>query len=249
MVCSMKKILIINSSIRKKSTYSLLKKVESFFTDHEVDFVSIKDFDIKPCVGCENCLRRGKCNIRDDADSLLNKMVEADGIIIGTPVYLRQISGYLKVLIDRGCAWYHRSPLVGKPIFFVTTTQATGSKQAGLYLKDISMQWGTIDSGLLSRTMFNLDKEVNQNSLTKFRFYLDDDNKRTYRPKLKQIIEFSTQKVLAVHILPLDLSYWTEKGYIDKAYYFDCRINIFKRITGYLYFRMLSYFIAKNKTE
>lgn len=244
-----KKILIINSSIRKQSTYSILKRIESLLSNYEVEFLSLKDFEIKPCIGCENCLRRGKCNIRDGAEIILQKMSGADGIIIGTPVYLRQISGYLKVLIDRGCAWYHRSPLVGKPIFFVSSTQASGSKQAVRYLNDLSIQWGTINTGSISRTMFNLDKDISLKSLSKFKYYLEDGNIVKYRPDFKQIIEFNTQKVLAVNILPLDLTYWQDKGYIDKPYYYKCRINIFYRITGFLYFRMLSYFIGKNKTE
>lgn len=245
----MKRILIINSSIRKKSTYSLLKRVESLLDEYEVEFLSIKDFDVKPCNGCENCLRRGKCNIKDEADIMLTKMSSADGIVIGTPVYLRQISGYLKILIDRGCAWYHRSPLVGKPILFVTSTQATGSKQAVKYLEDVSTQWGTIHAGSISKTMFNFEREFKKDALSKFMYYLEDDNKKNYRPNLKQVIEFHTQKVLAVNILPLDLTYWTEKGYLNKPYFYTCRINIFKRIIGYLYYKMLSYFISKNKTE
>ena len=245
----MKRIVIINSSMRKKSTYSLLKRIESFFGDYQVEFLSIKDFDIKPCIGCENCLRRGNCNIKDEANILLTKISESDGIIICTPVYLRQISGYLKVLIDRGCAWYHRSPLVGKPIFFVTTTQVTGSKQAISYLNDVSLQWGTINTGSISRTMFNLEKEIKQESLSKFMYYMDGNNKKKHKPKLKQIIEFHTQKVLAVNILPLDLAFWTEKGYINKPYFYECRINIFKRIIGSSYYKMLSYFIYKNKAE
>ncbi len=221
--------------------------MELLLGDYEVEFLSMKDFDVKPCVGCENCLRKGNCNIKDDADILLNRMSSADGIIIGTPVYLRQISGFLKVLIDRGCAWYHRSPLAGKPIMFLTTTQVTGSKQAVKYLKDVSIQWGTIFAGSISRTMFNIELEIKADSLSKLRYFLEDDNKKKYKPGLKQIIEFNTQKVLAVNILPLDLTYWTEKGYINQSYFYSCRINIFKRIVGYLYYKMLSYFINKNK--
>lgn len=245
----MKKILIINSSIRKKFTYSLLKKLENLVSDYEVEFISIKDFKIKPCVGCENCILKGNCNIKDDAEVLLSKMKMADGIILGTPVYLRQISGYLKLLIDRGCAWYHRSPLVGKPIFFVTTTQVTGSKQAIKYLEDLSVQWGTLYAGSLSRTMFKLDNELNKNILSKFKFFLEDSNRKKYKPSLKQILEFNTQKVLAVHVLPLDRKFWEEKGYIQRPYFYDCKVNIFKRIIGYLFYRMLSYFIGKNKSK
>ncbi|MCD4713215.1 MAG: flavodoxin family protein [Clostridiales bacterium] len=245
----MKKILIINASMRRKSNYALLKRIETHLESFEVEFLEIKNFDIRPCVGCENCLRNGQCNIKDDAEELLGKMSKADGIIIGTPVYIRQISGYLKMLIDRGCAWYHRSPLVGKPIFFVTSTQVSGSKQALSYLKDVSVQWGTIYTGALSRTMFNLENEVTPESISKFLYYMDESNKKHFKPSMKQIFEFYTQKVLAIHVLPLDLEFWTENGYLDQHYYYDCKINIFKRIIGYAYFRMLSHFIGKNKSQ
>ncbi|MBN2653462.1 MAG: flavodoxin family protein [Spirochaetales bacterium] len=245
----MKKILIINSSIRKKSTYSLLKRIEALLGESEVEFVNIKDFNIRPCTGCENCLRKGTCPLSDDANLLLSQITSADGIIIGTPVYLRHISGYLKVLIDRACAWYHRPALAGKPVFFVTTTQVTGSRQAVRYLQDLSVQWGTIYAGALPRTMFNLEKELKKRTFSKFLFYLDDKNTTKYRPSFKQLLEFHTQKVLAVNILPLDLEYWREKGYIDKPYYYDCRITLCKRFLGHLYYKMLSYFIGKNKVE
>ena len=43
----MKRIVIINGSMRKKSMHSLLKRMDSFFGDYQVEFFSIKDFDIK----------------------------------------------------------------------------------------------------------------------------------------------------------------------------------------------------------
>lgn len=177
----------------------------------------------------------------------MTKISNADGIIIGSPVYLRQLSGYLKLLFDRGCSWYHRSPLVGKPVFFVTTTQVTGSKATIKYLNDLSVQWGTINSGHISRTMFNLEKDLNTRSLDTFNYYLDPANKKTYKPSFKQIIEFNTQKVLALNVLPLDKKYWIEKAYSEQAYFYDCRINLFKRFIGGAYYKLLTYFITKNK--
>ena len=153
------------------------------------------------------------------------------------------------MLIDRGCAWYHRSPLVGKPIFFVTTTQASGTKKALKYLKDISLQWGTIYTGEISRTMFDSDKIIKFKELKNFHRYLDEKERQKYRPKLSQIIEFNTQKVLAKYVLPLDLAFWNEKGYMAQSYYYSCKIGLINKGLGALYFRMLSYFISKNKRD
>lgn len=224
-----------------------MKNIESYFDDFEVEFVNIKDYDIKPCIGCENCMRKGTCTIKDEANIILTKISEADGIIFGSPVYLRQLSGYLKVLFDRGCSWYHRSPLVGKPVLFVTSTQVTGSKSTIKYLNDLSIPWGTINAGNISRNMFNIEKNIETKSLDKFKYYMDENNKKNYKPTFKQIIEFSTQKVLAVNILPLDKEYWEDKGYINQPYFYECQINIFKRLIGMLYYNTLNYFISKNK--
>jgi len=243
----MKKILILNGSIRKKTTFSILKTIEGTLEAYQCEFVNISDYIIKPCIGCENCLRNGNCYIDDDAQVLLNKMDASDGLIIGSPIYLRHISGYLKMLIDRGCAWYHRSPLVGKPIFFVTSTQVSGSKNAMRYLKDISLQWGTIYTGSLSRSMFDFDKPIEPKALNAFRNYLDAGQKNNYKPSLNQIIEFNTQKVLAMHVLPLDFEFWHEKGYLQRPFFYACRINLFKKWIGYVYFKLLSYIILKNK--
>lgn len=243
------KVLIINGSYRKQNTYGLLKRIEPLLVGNEIDFCNIKDFDIRPCTGCENCLRKGLCPIKDDANKLLLKMEEADGIIIGTPVHLRQLSGALKVLIDRACSWYHRSPLVGKPIYFVTTTQVTGSKNTIKYLEDLSIQWGTIHTGNLSRTLFNIDKPLKKDDFKQFITYLDNTNKRKYKPSFRQVFEFNTQKVLAEQILPLDKVYWEDKGYIAQPYFYTCRINIFKKFMGFVFYKFLSNIISKNKNE
>ena len=242
----MKKIVIINSSIRRKNTYNLLQRLGKMLKAYDTEFIEIRDYKIKPCTGCENCLKNGRCLIGDDADMLLKKIEEADGIIIGTPVYLRQITGSLKLLIDRTCAWYHRPPLAGKPIFFATTTQASGAAQTAGYLKDLSRQWGTIYTGNVSRTMFNLDRELPNKALSKFVFFLEPHNRRKFRPGFKDVIEFNTQKLLAAHVLPLDREYWAEKSYLSSPYYYACRLGPVKRLTGFIYFRIGSFFMKRG---
>lgn len=243
----MAKILIINSSQRKQNTYSLLKRIKDEFQNHEVEFINVSDYDVKPCIGCENCLRKGVCNIEDDSKKILAKMIEADGIIIGTPIYLRQIPGNLKNIFDRGCEWYHRSPIVGTPMFFVTTTQVTGTKSAMNYLRDLSVQWGVIYTGKINRTLFNIDKPIDPKDLKMFKKHLKKDSLKQYKPSYKQIFEFNTQKVLAVEILPIDQEYWEKKGYIGSPYFFKCKINPIKRLSGYLYYKFLTNLISKNK--
>jgi multimeric flavodoxin WrbA len=114
---NMKKVIAINSSRRKKNTYNILQQIKARLTeDIQVDIINLSDYQIKECVGCENCIRKGTCHINDDAEALMRKLTEYDGIIIGTPIYMNNISGTLKVFVDRTCRWLHRPELVAKPI-------------------------------------------------------------------------------------------------------------------------------------
>jgi multimeric flavodoxin WrbA len=65
--------------------------------------------DIKPCDGCGGCFKTGECPIKDDMQELYGKMLEADGIIFGSPVYFYNITAQGKAVIDRTIAIGHGS--------------------------------------------------------------------------------------------------------------------------------------------
>jgi multimeric flavodoxin WrbA len=56
---------------------------------------------IQPCDACENCKKMGECRIKDDFGPIFDKMVDADGIILATPVYFGSATPQIKALIDR----------------------------------------------------------------------------------------------------------------------------------------------------
>ncbi|ACV25156.1 flavodoxin family protein [Methanocaldococcus fervens] len=67
----------------------------------ETEFISLADKELNPCIGCNVCVETGSCQIVDDVDEILEKMKEADGIIIGSPVYFGGVTAQLKMLMDR----------------------------------------------------------------------------------------------------------------------------------------------------
>jgi len=86
-----------NTDFLVKKALDAAAKVENV----ETEFVSLADYEIAPCNGCNHCLREDSCPIEDDMQILAEKLLEADGIIIGSPVYYMTVSGLLKNFMDR----------------------------------------------------------------------------------------------------------------------------------------------------
>lgn len=100
----MKKVLIVSTSLRAGSNSELLAKeayrgaVES---GNEAEFVSLKDKEIKFCIGCLACQKTNKCSIKDDMEELTKKVQESEVIIFATPIYYYEMSGAMKTFLDR----------------------------------------------------------------------------------------------------------------------------------------------------
>jgi multimeric flavodoxin WrbA len=68
----------------------------------QVEFASLRDYKIGPCNACELCYSQPwHCPIKDDAVKLLRMMRDADGLIVGSPVYGAGVTAQLKALLDR----------------------------------------------------------------------------------------------------------------------------------------------------
>ena len=68
----------------------------------ETELLNIGDKDIKPCDACGSCGKTGRCHIDDYITKVAHgKMLEADGIIFGTPCYRWDMTAQAKILIDR----------------------------------------------------------------------------------------------------------------------------------------------------
>ena len=100
----MKNILVISSSPRRNGNSDLL--CDEFIkgaleAGNKVEKVFLADKKINVCLGCGACYNTSKCIQKDDMVELNDKMVEADVIVLATPVYFYSMAGQLKVFIDR----------------------------------------------------------------------------------------------------------------------------------------------------
>lgn len=99
------KILGINGSHRKgKNTAQMVKTVLAEAEAHgaETELLELMDYEIKECVSCNKCLFKAGCSIEDDdMGKLYEKLLDADGIVFGSPVYFSNVTGRMKDFIDR----------------------------------------------------------------------------------------------------------------------------------------------------
>jgi multimeric flavodoxin WrbA len=63
--------------------------------------VYLEDFEIKPCKACSDCQDTGKCVIDDEFHAILEKIIAAEAIVVGSPIYARTVTAQMKALIDR----------------------------------------------------------------------------------------------------------------------------------------------------
>lgn len=99
------KVLLINGSPRKNgNTYLCLKECASEIgkAGIETEIFQIGTKPVHGCIACGACGREGHCVFTDDIMAeMQQKMIEADGIIVGSPVYYAGPNGTLCALLDR----------------------------------------------------------------------------------------------------------------------------------------------------
>ena len=101
----MSNIIILVGSMRKNGNTARLAKsfAEGAEKNNNVDIVSVADYNVEPCIGCNSCFTRdgNKCFQIDDMVRIYEKLRNADILVILSPVYFYGISAQLKAIVDR----------------------------------------------------------------------------------------------------------------------------------------------------
>jgi multimeric flavodoxin WrbA len=137
----------IRSTTRKLAEFVLKGAAES---GSETEMIDLADYHITPCTACDACSLNGICVNDDDVVGLLKRMREADGIVFGSPVYIDNISGQMKVFFDRLADVIHYQVLPGKFGCSVATTYESGGEEVVAYLNHVLNYLGIISVGGMS---------------------------------------------------------------------------------------------------
>ena len=98
------KVLLINGSPHPKGcTARALREVESTLNEEgiETEFITVGNKAIRGCISCNTCHKNGKCVFDDEVNEVARKFEEADGLVVGSPVYYGHANGTVLAFMDR----------------------------------------------------------------------------------------------------------------------------------------------------
>ena len=127
----MKKVLILSGSPRKNGNSDIL--CDEFAkgvleAGHKVEKIRVAEKNIGYCRACYACRGTGVCTIKDDMAEVLQKMIDADVLVLASPVYFYSIDAQLKALIDRTVArWFE---VKNKEFYYIVTAADSGKEAA-----------------------------------------------------------------------------------------------------------------------
>lgn len=118
-----KKVLILSGSPRKNGNSDLI--CDEFMkgaleSGNDVEKIRVSAKNIHPCLGCYHCKdNNGKCVFDDGMAEILQKMIDADVLVLASPVYFYSIDAQLKALIDRTVARW--TEVKDKEFYYIVT--------------------------------------------------------------------------------------------------------------------------------
>jgi multimeric flavodoxin WrbA len=95
----------------------------------EVERIYLSDFHIIPCRECLHCYQKGECIILDDMQKIYPKLLEADAILLASPIFFYGVTAWAKALIDRCQALWSRKYVLQDP-----SLGKEGKKRKGFFI-------------------------------------------------------------------------------------------------------------------
>jgi multimeric flavodoxin WrbA len=132
----MKVLGIVGSPRKDGNTQIMVEEVLAAVREAgaETDIFLVFDKSIAGCDACGSCFKTGVCKIKDDMQSLYEKMEWADAIVFGSPVYFNYVSSQAKAIIDRTFCYLGNHKMQGKVGAPVLAVRRIGGGQTRVQL-------------------------------------------------------------------------------------------------------------------
>jgi multimeric flavodoxin WrbA len=163
------KIVIINGSPRGlNGNTGLLVNVltESLKNEgSDTEIVNLANVSLHPCQGCHVCSKTGSCVINDDVAGIQDTILAADGIIFASPNYLMNVSGHMKMFMDRCFTHIHCQSMVGKYGASLVTSAGPIFESIEEYLLSILGFLGCWTVGSTGAAVLQLEDDVERQNV------------------------------------------------------------------------------------
>jgi multimeric flavodoxin WrbA len=113
----------------------------------QLEEIFLSQYQIGFCTGCATCLESGSCWVRDDYNSVVRTVLEADAVILASPVYIFNITAQMKTFLDRSLGYGHRPRGDWKPGLALSVSAGHGETWAADYLGQVLRLFGAFPVG------------------------------------------------------------------------------------------------------
>jgi len=254
------KVTAFIGNAQKRHTYmateQFLKKLQSL-GEIEYEIVQLSDYDIGTCKGCRLCIDKGEelCPLKDDRDVLIEKIMQSDGVIFATPNYSFQVSGLMKIFLDRLGFAFHRPRFFGITFTSLVNQGIYGGQKIVNYLNFVGTGLGfNVVKGSCILTIIPVTEErqrMNDEIIDRQskRFYSKMVKGKYPTPSLIKLFLFrmarSSMKIL-LDERNRDYTYYLKNGWFESDYYYPVKLSLLKRLAGTLFDKRVAY-IARTK--
>ena len=249
------KILIINSSPRKAGNTARLLELMNKILSEEADrfhlaeeieilYVWLPEKRIEFCRGCRCCFEKGFCPIKDDVSEIKEQMLQSDILIFASPVYLEDVNGIMKNLLDRLAYYCHRPAFYDKYAAVITTSGAGSSNHSQNTLKTALTAWGyhLVTAGKFKMGAAMTEEQVEEQYTKRLSSMADRLmqawKKKAFRhPTFLSLVSFQIMKKYygdCDRVSETDRLYWEQNGWFDPhtCYYAECSCNPFRLLSA-----------------
>ena len=199
----MKILAICGSPHKKGNTFSVLESIKENYPNIDVKLLLLNEVNLERCRGCYMCVRRGPevCPLKDDRDMIIQEILDADGIVLASPVYVNHATALTKNLLERLGYEGHRPRFYDKYAMVVAVCGMFGAKETNKYMSDILGSFGfNVVSALELQIALKTEKEKAYNhkqTVQAFDKFIAGIEKGQKKVPLGQIVRFNIFKVIS----------------------------------------------------
>jgi multimeric flavodoxin WrbA len=247
---SVKKVTVLLGSPHKggatfKAARKFLEDLESF-GGVRGEIVNLRDYHIGVCLGCKACFDRGEdhCPLKDDRDVLIRKMMDSDAVVFASPNYSWNVSGIMKVFLDRLGFAFHRPCFHGKAATSIVVQGMFRGRKIRKYLEFAAGGLGfQVVKGSVSRTL----EPMTEKAQRKMDKALAEQSGRFHRrllrpvypaPSLFELMMFRMARTGIRTSAPKekrDYAYYRDQGWFESDFYYPTHLGPFKKAFGAIF--------------